>query len=351
MTILIAQQNPLVQTKYLNLALANTKNTINSTKEEENKFSAPSRTSLSAADISNKNKELFSQNALDTTKINSDKTPPSSNARVPELTRCIFSIYESEESKKNDELVLQRTKADDYKKLINSTSKGEIINVNSPPLSDKEIADLIAAAMSEIKDEYLEPFLNAFDKIQEFNELMSKYKNLFTNMFIVKDEDELRFDVGDLNDILNELEKEIQAYKGEKSELIGGLSTEEEAKGWCEKFGTGKVIKKSDGTWSVQMDSSPLEKLLESIVTCVDAQKKTDPNGGEYWGVPFPTIYLHMFNTANSAINATYESVNTIANLFSNKLSNANSTYQRVTEILSSFIAQSLQTSQQFMRI
>jgi len=351
MTNLIAQQNHPVQTKYLNLALADTKNTINSTKEEENKSIAPSRTSLSAADISNKNKELFSQNALDTTNINSDKTSPSSNARVPELTRFIFSIYESEYSKNNNELVFQRKRTEDYKKVIHSTSKGEINNVNSPPLSDKEIADLIAAAMSEIKDEYLEPFLDAFDKIQEFNELLSKYKNIFINMFSVKDEDELKFGTYDCTKLLEDLEKEIQAYKEEKGELIGGLKTEEEAKGWCEKFGTGNVVKTSDGNWSVQMDSSPLEKLFESIKTSVDAEKKTDFFGKEYWTIPYNTIYLHMFNTANSAINATYESVNTIANMFSNKLSNANSTYQRVTEILSSFIAQTLQTSQQFMRI
>ena len=347
MTAIVPTQHGPALTRYLTESPKNQSPFNRSAENEEKTQDKAPRRHLSAADIQKKTEMLFNDNIVETTSLKQESMSPAANNRASALFNKVYSLYNQAESQLHDNYVNLEQHLKTCGRELFSSAKSEINDADSPPLSDREIAELIAAAMKDIESEYLEPFVDAFDKIQAFNALLSKFKSIFTNIFSVKDDDELQFDKLEFKKFLNEMMSAIKEYEGEKGELISGLGTEEEAKAWCEKFGSGTVTKAQDGSWSVRMDTSALSKIFESAKTSVNAQ----PGIFFGWNIEYDTIYLHMFNTANSAMNAAYESANTIANLFSNKLSNANATYQRVTEILSSFIAQALQTSQQFWRI
>lgn len=215
------------------------------------------------------------------------------------------------------------------------------------PYSDSKLWADIAELIGDIKDDYLDAYSEAVSKYLAFNkalsDLISKLSSWITTS---SDGKEVTLNIGELRKALNDILAEFkppnknsvlypkQDKDGE--EIEGG--SKEDAEKWARDFGLpeSSVQEQPEGSgkWVVVIDTSPIDRMLDSIPKDGD-EKKMNPFELDIW---------------RSGFTSQENQVKTMMQQLMQRYTTANSTYDNLVKVLSSTIASTLEVAKGFFR-
>ena len=215
------------------------------------------------------------------------------------------------------------------------------------PYSDSKLWEDIAELIGDIKENYLDAYSEAVAKYLAFNkalsDLISKLSSWITTS---SDGKEVTLNIGELRKALNDILAEFkppnknsvlypkQDKDGE--EIEGG--SKEDAEKWARDFGLpeSSVQEQPEGSgkWVVVIDTSPIDRMLDSIPKDGD-EKKMNPFELDIW---------------RSGFTSQENQVKTMMQQLMQRYTTANSTYDNLVKVLSSTIASTLEVAKGFLR-
>jgi type III secretion system IpaD/SipD/SspD family effector len=203
------------------------------------------------------------------------------------------------------------------------------------PVWGEELADKHWESIGATRDNYLEIFLKSFEKMNGFYEDFIAFKNKIPDWIMgTDDKGNVSFNNGEFNKEIQALidkysspSPDAQLYPGE-----GQVGTKEECENWIKQMGlspTNCLVQKADGSWAVTIDISALKNIQSSA-----------PDGKQS---------AAKFSAWESAFNSQGDTLQNNMQMFTQKMSSANSIYENLIKIFSSFIEQDLNAARSFL--
>lgn len=221
-----------------------------------------------------------------------------------------------------------------YAALMSSFSNSDTFST----LSSKEINDLIASAIGEMSESYLDVFQQAVEKnvqfYKDFSDFMSKQPK-----FISANGDKTILNGKEFRASLEKLMGDYPVpgmsttlFPVQTGSTVQGASREE-CEAWAREFGLSTVdciSELPDGTYIVHIDISPLENIYKSV------EDKDMSFNAAQWSAWQTGVDMQKDHIQNSMQTLTQ------------KFSNAHSTFDNLVKVLSSTIASLLDCDKQF---
>ncbi|QIX96599.1 IpaD/SipD/SspD family type III secretion system needle tip protein [Cedecea sp. FDAARGOS_727] len=223
--------------------------------------------------------------------------------------------------------------------LKSATSGGR-----SGPSSSWNICESVADAIGNMGEDYLDVFQNAVEKYAafytDFTDFMSRLKE-----FIQEDDDgKIRLNFDKFTSALKSL---ISQYSSDSATRLyptdNSKSSREDCEAWCKEMGLdpNKCLRGSGNSYSVNIDTSPLEKILDSV--------KLNWKGKEGNWMLFDNSAEWAAWQAGTDMQK--DTVQTGMQTLTQKYSNANSTFDNLVKVLSSTITSLLDCDKNFLNI
>lgn len=200
----------------------------------------------------------------------------------------------------------------------------------------RDLAQKHWEAIGATRDNYLEVFLNAFEKMNNIFRDFADFKNNMQFYISGPDPKTNKFTVQTWG-LINSIERIINAYKhpSEKGHLYpepGKTASEEECKQWIRQMGLPEKSLQGNATtgYTVRIDLSILERMSTSFLT------------GD-------SISATELATWQSGFEAMSEDFQKTMQTFTQKMTSANSLYDNLVKIFSSFIEQDLSAAKGYL--
>jgi len=198
-------------------------------------------------------------------------------------------------------------------------AQGDKMQVPVPAFFDQliELIDLIGDGYLSVHQNIVRKYSAFFDTFN--SKITSKLQQWMTAVNEGKD---IELDVAELKKALQELMADLDGV------LFNGSKAD--AKNWCEALGLPATSLKenADGTWSVMIDLSPLEQMIDDLDKFdLDDQGKV-------------VLDSASFQAWQSGFNAQTDRLKNKLQEFTQKYSSANSTYDNFIKVLSNHINQ-----------
>ena len=216
---------------------------------------------------------------------------------------------------------------------------------DTPPpgevISGNDLIDKHLETIGEMETEYLQVFLHAFDQMSAFYKAFVELKATLSSHLLPSDkEGQILFQAHNFAQKVQEL---INKFSGTNGQLFPqpdadgkyGTTTEDIAKKWIANLGLPADCLKGDeksGFW-VQIDLKPLDNIVQTLLNL---------NGSRNYGAII--LNAAIYNAWESGFNSHAEGFQTLANLLTQKMTNANSAFDQRVLILSKFTEQEAQS-------
>ncbi|QDH57969.1 IpaD/SipD/SspD family type III secretion system needle tip protein [Pandoraea pnomenusa] len=215
------------------------------------------------------------------------------------------------------------------------------------PYSDSKLWEDIADLIGDIKDGYLDVYSEAVAKYLAFNKALSDLISKLSGWISTSsDGKEVTLNIGELRKALNDILAEFKPpnknsvlypkQDKDSNDIEGG--TKEDAEKWARDFGLpeSSVQEQPEGSgkWVVVIDTSPIDRMLDSIPKDGD-EKKMNPFELDIW---------------RSGFTSQENQVKTMMQQLMQRYTTANSTYDNLVKVLSSTIASTLEVAKGFLR-
>lgn len=190
----------------------------------------------------------------------------------------------------------------------------------------RDLAEKHWEAIGATRDNYLEVFLKAFEKMNSFYaDFVALKSSLAQFIHGTNDKGEVNFQGEEFK---KEIDKLLEKYAlpsgaGQLFPEAGKTASQEECEQWIKQMGlpAGSLVR-TNGGYTVRIDLSAIEKMKEGLY-----------NGN--WSANKLSAWETGFNSQGDILQNTLQ-------MFTQKMTNANSLYDNLVKIFSSFIEQDL---------
>lgn len=225
-------------------------------------------------------------------------------------------------------------KLDDASTAIRAYKFTDVGDLNS----SWELCDSVANSIGGMRKDYLEVFQDAVQKYAEFFDEFTKLLTQFGSYISAKD-DKTIVDGKGLHNLFNDL---LTKYSASSNKTLLYSGSYSDCQAWAKQMGLdpGKcVVRGSDGSYSVRIDTSPLQEIVTMLYRLPwTADKQASLNSAQ-------------FSSLQNGMDLQKDTIQNAMQTITQKYSNANSTFENLIKILSSTITSLLDTDKSFLTV